>query len=100
MQNQMVKLMNILTLADIPYEVTECWGTPQVWYPSRKEAVCDVICHRGSYGYKEGLLEMMGLLTEEEGEEDDVVGWLTAWDVAQRIYAHYMSTTKEEKEEE
>lgn len=44
----------------------------------------DVICHYGSYGYADGLLEIYGnIVTEEDG--DSVVGWLTADDVIQRL---------------
>lgn len=35
----------------------------------------DAICHRGSYGWEQGLLEVMGKIVEKIG---DVVGWLTA----------------------
>ena len=40
----------------------------------------DVICHRGSYGCDQGLLEGMGDLFDS-----DVEGWLTAADVIQRL---------------
>ena len=40
----------------------------------------DVICHNGSYGCDEGLLEGMGSIFEDELE-----GWLTADDVIVRI---------------
>ena len=44
----------------------------------------DAICHYGSYGYEQGLLEIYGnIVTEEDG--DSVVGWLTAEDVIKRI---------------
>ena len=44
----------------------------------------DAICHRGSYGFEQGLLEIYGnIVTEEDG--DSVVGWLTAEDVIKRI---------------
>lgn len=37
----------------------------------------DVICHKYSHGYKDGLLEYMGQgVPTDHG--DDVVGWLTA----------------------
>lgn len=42
--------------------------------------VSDVVCHRGSYGYQEGLLEQYGLV-DTDGEGDDVMGFLTAKDV-------------------
>lgn len=45
----------------------------------------DAICHWGSYGYKEGLLEIMGNIVDEERVGDQVEGWLTAQDVIDRI---------------
>lgn len=45
----------------------------------------DAICHRGSYGYEQGLLEIYGKLVDEEKDGDSVVGWLTAEDVIKRI---------------
>lgn len=39
----------------------------------------------GTYGSEDDLLEIMGLLTEEEKKEDTVVGWLTAENVFNRI---------------
>lgn len=44
----------------------------------------DAICHYGSYGYEEGLLEIMGSIVHEE-DCDSVVGYLTADDVIKRI---------------
>lgn len=52
------------------YEDAGC--THQVW---------DVICHRGSYGYEQGLLETMGM--PEDGS--DVTGYLTADEVIARL---------------
>ena len=45
----------------------------------------DAICHYGSYGYEEGLLEIMGRLVDPEKDGDTVAGWLTADDVIERI---------------
>lgn len=47
----------------------------------------DVICHKGSYGYDKGLLEIYGNIVDEEKDDDSVVGWLTAQDVIARIQA-------------
>ncbi len=40
----------------------------------------DAICHYGSFGYKQGLLEVMGIITTEEVE-----GYLTAADIIERL---------------
>ena len=51
----------------------------------KDEYLWDAICHRGSYGYEKGLLEIYGTLVNEEKDGDSVVGWLTAEDVIERI---------------
>lgn len=43
----------------------------------------DAICHRGSYGHEEGLLEIMGTIVNPCG--DRVEGWLTADDIISRL---------------
>lgn len=87
MKKEMEKLIVDLMILEIPYEVTfqSLTGTKQVWYPSKNNAKMDVICHQYSLGGDEGLLEIMGLLTEEEQECDSVVGYLTAENVLARI---------------
>lgn len=45
----------------------------------------DAVCQRGSYGYEEGLLEVMGKPVVRKSDGDDVVGWLTAADVIARL---------------
>lgn len=45
----------------------------------------DAICQPGSYGYKEGLLEIMGYIVWYDIDDDSVRGWLTADDVIARI---------------
>lgn len=81
MKNEMTKLIEILKKNNIPFEVTSCWGASQLWYPNSKHAVCDVVCHKFSFGGKDGLLEIMGLV-------DEVEGYLTAEEVANRIFEH------------
>lgn len=57
--------------------------------------ICSVICGYGTYGGDEGLLEIMGLLTPNEEENDDVAGWLSADDVFNRIKNHYDSNKED-----
>lgn len=45
----------------------------------------DAICHWGSYGWREGLLEIMGDIVNEKRVGDQVEGWLTAQDVIDRL---------------
>ena len=44
----------------------------------------DAVCHFGSYGYNQGLLEIMGSLVVKSKDHDQVVGFLTADDVIAR----------------
>ena len=44
----------------------------------------DVICHYGSYGADDGLLEVMGKIVADD-VGDDVLGYLTANDVVELI---------------
>lgn len=45
----------------------------------------DAICHFGSYGYEEGLLEVYGDTVVFPEDGDSVAGWLTAEDVIARL---------------
>lgn len=45
----------------------------------------DAICHPGSYGYEEGLLEIYGDIVWCDIDGDSVRGWLTANNVIARI---------------
>lgn len=45
----------------------------------------DAICHQGSYGYEEGLLEIYGDIVWHDIDGDCVRGWLTADNVIARI---------------
>lgn len=68
----------------------------------KKERICDVIQHNGSYGNEQDLLEIMGGLTEEEQENDSVLGYLTAEEVFKRFkqcYENGRSTYKNLEEE-
>ena len=97
--SEMMKLEKMLNEANVPHRVMENWcGAMQIWYPSKENPVSDAICQEGSYGYEDGLLEIMGLASErlraEWNEEDAVEGWLTAEEVFDRWRAHYESTKK------
>lgn len=52
------------------------------YYGHRDELICDAVCHSGSYGHEEGLLEIMGLTHND----DSVEGWLTSEEVFDRIF--------------
>ena len=61
----------------------------QICYPSYKKRVLSAIEGFSTYGEVNDLIEIMGLLTPEEEKDDEVVGWLTAEDVFNRIKKHY-----------
>lgn len=52
-------------------------------YDDRGIRQWDAVCNRGSYGFEQGLLEIMGSIVKPGG--DSVEGWLTADDVIQRL---------------
>lgn len=84
---QMLILMKHLILNKIPFEVESMNGGLHIGYPmlGHDEFTCSVILHDGSYGREWGLLEIMGLLTDEETKCDGVAGSLTAMDIYCRI---------------
>lgn len=55
---------------------------------ARKNRWWDAICQVGSYGYEEGLLEVMGEPVVLESDGDDVCGWLTADAVIKRFESY------------
>lgn len=86
-RNEIVKLSKMLDKEGIPHEDMQIFDGLQVNYPNKKDCVCDAICHSFSYGHEEGLLEIMGLVDEDCG--DDVQGYLTAKEVFKRIKKHF-----------
>lgn len=76
---EMNKLIKLLAKQDLPFEVCSFPGFGderdfgiQILAPSLSERKIDAVCHPNSYGYKDGLIEIMSF------KEPDVVGWLTA----------------------
>ena len=53
-------------------------------YDDENTRLWDAICHRGSYGYEEGLLEIMGTIVAPNAG-DDVEGWLRANEIIIRL---------------
>lgn len=62
-------------------------GWQIVFYDADGGRIGDVVEHFGSYGHEADTLEIMDIMTDEEREEvgDDVIGWLKAEDVFERI---------------
>ncbi len=61
---------------------------PNLIYELERHQICvpcegedmkwDAICHRGSYGAEEGLLEIMGVIVRKNAARDTVEGYLEA----------------------
>lgn len=97
---EIFRLRKMLDENEIPYVFndTSCVGYKhyQIAYPNNEDTrIVSVIEGTGTYGNESNLLEIMGLLTAEEREEDSVRGYLTAEDVFDRILKHYKKTRKE-----
>lgn len=97
---EIFKLKNMLEKAKIPFEYEDESISVEsiiksekhhICYPAFdfRRRVCSVIQGKHTYGNEGDLLEIMGLLTDEESENDSVAGWLTAEDVFNRIKTHY-----------
>lgn len=75
---EMDKLAKGLDEKNISYTRKTCFDGEQI--------VCDdwdAICHRGSYGHEDGLLEIMGSIVQNNA--DEVEGYLTAEDILSRL---------------
>jgi hypothetical protein len=86
---EILKLWEMLDNADIPFEVERFFDGWHINYPNGNNPICSIIEHYWSYGHRHDLLEIQGLLTDEEIEEldDTVLGFLNAEDVFERIKA-------------
>lgn len=70
---EIFKLKEMLEKAEIPFEFSEFMNGFHLCYPNNEIQECSVIEHDGSYGREQDLLEIMGLLTNEELKHDEVV---------------------------
>lgn len=87
MYKEIIKLHRMLDDAGISYTFKPYADGYQLLYAHDDNLFCSAIEHKYSYGHEKDLIEIMGLLTEEEAAYDDVVGYLTAEDVFARIQA-------------
>lgn len=120
---EILKLKEMLEKANIPFKFTDdFFNTKSIHIELRQQiqdsikdqypaysiqiikngkVLCDAVEHTLSYGNKEDLLEIMGGLTEEEQENDSVLGYLTAKEVFKRFkYCYEHSTSVYVKKEE
>ena len=104
-QLEILKLKQMLEEAKIPFEFTDDFfhGDHKPSYQiiirdkdkeNQERSLCNAIYHYGSYGYDQNLLEIMGALTEEEEEDNSVLGYLTADEVFKRFKYCYEHNTK------
>ena len=71
--NEMQKLHELLTIAEMPHTYEQCWDGHQIRLyvdEEKSREIDDCIYHSGSHGYEEGLLETYHL--------NDCNGWETA----------------------
>ena len=68
-------------------EVMDHYNTYKVF--DNEKRIISIVQGYGTYGEEDDLLEIMGLLTEEEEKIDDVTGYLTAEDVFNRIVKYF-----------
>ena len=87
------RLKEMLEKENIPFIFRDLYDGFQICYPDVENKVCSVIEHGGSYGHNQDLLEIMGLITDEE-TDDDVLGYLTAENVFSRIYKYHKENVK------
>lgn len=112
---EILKLKEMLEKANIPFKFTDdLFNTKSIHIELRQQiqdsikdqypaysiqiikngkVLCDAVEHTLSYGNKEDLLEIMGGLTEEEQENDSVLGYLTAKEVFKRFKYCYEHST-------
>ncbi len=96
---EILKFAEMLKQVEIPFKISELHGGYHIQYPSDSNCVCSVVEHSFSYGAENNLLEIMGLLTEQERAEDicddsAVKGYLSAENVFERISKHYAENYK------
>ena len=90
------KLQRMLEEANIPFKRMNhpFADGAMIGYPNLNldVRVCSIIETEFSYGGKNDLLEIMGLLTDQEAQRDSVVGYLNAENVFARIKKDFEKT--------
>lgn len=93
MYTEILKLKEMLENENIPFAFAPHFDGYLVHYPEMQDFDCSAIQFFGSYGHDQDLIEIMGLM--QEGDESDIIGYLTAEEVFNRIKKHW----EEHKEE-
>lgn len=71
------------------FELKECFDGYQIVCEKDGAYEWDAICHSGSYGGDEGLLETMGAIVDEEVVGDSVEGYLKPVEVFAKFVKKY-----------
>ena len=94
---EILELERMLIDAKIPHIIRRLCDGWQICYPNNDNYVLSAIEFTGSYGSKNDLIEIMGLLNEKERDFDSVCGNLPAKNVFERIKNHYNQLEKEQQ---
>lgn len=89
---EILRLHRMLVDAGIPCQIRRLYDGWQVEYPGSEHRMLSAIETRYSYGHTYDTIEIMGLLTPEEEDEDSVLGSLSAEEVFARIKKHFDQT--------
>jgi hypothetical protein len=85
------KLNKMLNVTGIQHTITRLFDGWQVIYYYNGKRIADAIQHCYSYGANDDLLEISGLLTEEEARHDSVLGYVSAAETFQRIISDFLA---------
>lgn len=95
---EILLLDKLLTEAGIPHEIERAGDGWHICYPTMKgRVICSVVEYTGTYGYRNDLLEIKGLLNKAERKYDSVVGFLSAEKVFARIQEDWERRSKRVK---
>lgn len=95
---EILRLDKLLTEAGIPHEIERAGDGWHIYYPAMKgRVICSVVEYAGTYGYRNDLLEIKGLLNKAERKYDSVVGFLSAEKVFARIQEDWERRSKRVK---
>ena len=91
--NEFVKLVVGLNQRGlkIDTELITNWGAQVIVYDDEGNSLWDAVINKGSYGSERGLLEVMGQAIVKKvskmgnDDEDEVLGWLTADEILEKI---------------
>lgn len=90
---EIFRLRALLLFENIPHDFDAIFDGFCIVVTLPCGAQIDAVEHNGSYGHEKDLLEIMGALTAEEGDVDDVLGYLSAGEVFRRFKYCYEHNT-------